>query len=122
MCCREGGLHLDLRRLDKVELVHNNNTAVRLGPGSSWERVLGLVPQSSLSLVHGQCTGVGVGGFLLGGGVHAPGKSARYGLGSDNVIAATMVTAEARAGLDRRTAALLDETTTTVSANHKCQN
>ena len=42
--CREGGLHLDLRRLDKVELVHNNNntTAVRQGPGSSWERVLGL--------------------------------------------------------------------------------
>ena len=44
-------------------------------------------------MVHGQCTGVGVGGFLLGGGYNLVGTSARLGTGSENVMQYTMVDA-----------------------------
>ena len=37
-------------------------------------------------MIHGQCLTVGVGGYLLGGGVNALGASARFGFGAQNVI------------------------------------
>ncbi len=45
-------------------------------------------------MVHGQCTDVGVGGYLLGGGVNVAGSTTRYGLGSENVVEYEMVTAD----------------------------
>ena len=45
-------------------------------------------------MVHGQCLEVGVGGFLLGGGVNALGGSARHGWGAENVLAARAVLAD----------------------------
>ena len=38
------------------------------------------------TIIHGQCLSVGVGGYLLGGGVNALGASARHGFGAQNVI------------------------------------
>ena len=38
------------------------------------------------TVIHGQCLTVGVGGYLLGGGVNALGASARFGFGAQNVI------------------------------------
>lgn len=43
-------------------------------------------------MVHGQCTDVGVGGYLLGGGVNVAGSTTRYGLGCENVVEYEMVT------------------------------
>ena len=51
--------------------------AARLGPGSSWADVLTRLPPDTWTLVHGQCLGVGVGGFTLGGGVNMVGSTAR---------------------------------------------
>ena len=45
-------------------------------------------------MVHGQCLEVGVGGFLLGGGVNALGGTARHGWGAENVLAARAVLAD----------------------------
>ncbi len=45
-------------------------------------------------MVHGQCLDVGVGGFLLGGGVNVAGSTSKYGLGSENVVEYTMVSAQ----------------------------
>ena len=45
-------------------------------------------------MVHGQCTDVGVGGYLLGGGVNLLGTTARHGTGSENVLEYTTVTAD----------------------------
>ena len=42
-------------------------------------------------MMHGQCVTVGVGGFLLGGGVNIVGTSQRIGTGSSNVLQYTMV-------------------------------
>ena len=43
---------------------------LRLGPGGTWGDVLELAPPSRYSYPHGQCRSVGVGGYLLGGGVN----------------------------------------------------
>ena len=42
-------------------------------------------------MVHGQCLHVGVGGYLLGGGIHIVGTTQRHGMGSANVLEYTMV-------------------------------
>ena len=55
---RQGGLHLDLRQLDKVDLLADE-TAVRLGPGSTWYHVLYFLPPSKYTIIHGNCGSVG---------------------------------------------------------------
>ena len=42
-------------------------------------------------MVHGQCLTVGIGGYLLGGGINAVGTTQRIGSGSSNVLQYTMV-------------------------------
>ena len=37
------------------------------------------------TIIHGQCLSVGVGGYLLGGGVNALGATARHGFGAEQV-------------------------------------
>ena len=93
------GIHIDMRGLNKVE--HTNRypfnppgPALRLGPGQTWERVLSLVPMDRYTYIHGQCTSVGVGGYLLGGGFQATGTTQRLGFGSFNVLQYTMVNAD----------------------------
>ncbi len=45
-------------------------------------------------MVHPQCTNVGVGGFLLGGGVNYEGpQTAKFGTGAENVVEYQMVDA-----------------------------
>lgn len=41
---------------------------------------------SRYTVIHGQCLTVGVGGYLLGGGVNALGSSARHGFAAKNII------------------------------------
>ena len=45
------------------------------------------------SYIYPHCTNVGVGGYLLGGGINFDGTTNRYGLGSENVLEYTIVTA-----------------------------
>ncbi len=67
---------------------------VRLGPGSTWNRVLRYLPPNRFTMVHPQCTNVGVGGFLLGGGVNYEGpQTAKFGTGAENVVEYQMVDA-----------------------------
>ena len=46
----DGSLHLDMRLMNKVRLVHTNRSSTRLaaelGPGSTWERVQKILPTS----------------------------------------------------------------------------
>ncbi len=46
------------------------------------------------TLMHGQCLDVGVGGYLLGGGVNIAGSTNRFGTGSEHVEEYTTVTAD----------------------------
>lgn len=87
-----------MRSMNKVHLTNNHSleisgTVVILGPGSTWSRVLEIVSPEKYTLIHGQCLGVGVGGFLLGGGINGIGTSQRYRSGASNVLQYTMIDA-----------------------------
>ena len=85
-----------MRRMNKIKFAsrmpfEGSGPALILGPGSTWGRVLNRFPPEKYTMVHGVCTDVGVGGFLLGGGVNYLGTSQRYLSGSSNVLQYTMV-------------------------------
>ena len=83
-----------MRRLNRIGLL-NNELAI-LGPGSTWKEVLEVLPPTKFTMIHGQCTSVGVAGYLLGGGINVVGTSERYGSGADHVVRYTMVDAKGR--------------------------
>ena len=68
--------------------------ALILGPGSTWNRVLEHIPTAEYTMIHCQCLAVGVGGYILGGGVNLVGTSQKYGSGAMNALEYTMVDAE----------------------------
>ena len=93
------GIQIDTRRLNKVELISRHpfqppGPALLLGPGQTWGRVLKIIPPDRYTLIHGACTSVGVGGYLIGGGAQASGTTQRFGFGNFNVLQFTMVDAE----------------------------
>ena len=90
----KGGIHIDMRFLNRVGMV-NPEMAV-LGPGGTWADVLKVISPEKYTLIHGQCTSVGVGGFILGGGINVVGSSERYGSAADHVERYTMVDAKGR--------------------------
>jgi hypothetical protein len=89
-----GGVHIDLRAMNSVGLM-SSHMAV-LGPGGTWKSVLEKIPPSKYTMIHGQCTSVGVGGYILGGGVNVVGTSERYGSAVQQVERYTMVDAKGR--------------------------
>ena len=60
--------------------------ALKLGPGRLWGDVLEYAPPEKYSYPHGQCRSVGVGGYLLGGGVNWLGTYNKYGYGAEHVL------------------------------------
>ena len=87
-----------MRLMNKVEPTsrypyEKSGAALRLVPGSTWGRVLEKYPIEKFTMIHGACTGVGVGGFLLGGGFNYGGSSRRLGSGSSHVLEYTFVDA-----------------------------
>ena len=59
--------------------------AALIGPGLTWGQILRKLPIERWSMVHGQCLSVGVGGFLLGGGVNWLGTYNKYGYAAEQV-------------------------------------
>ncbi len=66
----------------------------RLGGGMLCGAVEIETSKAGVAAVLGQCPSVGVGGFLLGGGVGP--LMSKYGLGCDNILAADLVLADGR--------------------------
>jgi FAD/FMN-containing dehydrogenase len=60
------GFTIDLERLRTVSL-SRDKTVVSLGSGSTWQMVYEVLRPHNLTTVGGRSSGVGVGGFLLGG-------------------------------------------------------
>ena len=93
-----GALMMDMREFTTLQL-NDLGTALTVGAGLVWDDVLTFLKRkgkeqgSSLRVVHGQCTQVGVAGFALHGGVHFGGLSELYGLASDNILSLTAVVA-----------------------------
>ncbi|KAF4597920.1 hypothetical protein EYR38_006312 [Pleurotus pulmonarius] len=77
------GFTIDLQGLKTIEL-HDDGDTISIAPGLTWGEVYMFLKPHGLHTVGARAPGVGVGGFLLGGGVSF--LSMEHGLGSDNVI------------------------------------
>ena len=82
--------HFHTRSFNTLELEDTNlsptGKALRLGPGRLWGEVLEFAPPTTYSYPHGQCRSVGVGGYLLGGGVNWLGTYNKYGYGAEHIL------------------------------------
>mgnify|MGYP000445196271 CR=1 FL=1 len=77
------GIQIAMRRFSKV-LFHPCNHTVDIGPGLIWDDVYRALGPFNITVLGGRVTGVGVAGFVLGGGYGW--KSNQYGLAIDNVF------------------------------------
>ena len=89
----EGGLVLEMSGFRHMTIGEDKNHA-RLGGGMLCGGVEIETAKAGVVTVLGQCPSVGIGGFLLGGGVSP--LMSKYGLGCDNILAAELVLADGR--------------------------
>jgi hypothetical protein len=88
----DGGVVIDLGRIDGVEVTDRDRGAVRIGGGATWGRVADTLAPHGLALSSGDTRSVGVGGLTLSGGIGW--KVRRHGLTLDSLDAAQVVTAD----------------------------
>ncbi|KAI0118508.1 FAD-binding domain-containing protein [Hypoxylon sp. NC0597] len=92
-CLNEGGIVLDLSGM-KACSIDKGKMTVTMEGGATWKDVYNKFKDPTLIAIGGQCPGVGVSGFTLGGGISP--FSRQYGLGCDNVLEMTIVTYEGK--------------------------
>jgi FAD/FMN-containing dehydrogenase len=89
-----GGMVIDLRRLDHIEILDTERRLVRVGGGATWGRVAEALAPYHWAITAGDTSDVGVGGLTLGGGI---GWMVRqHGLTIDNLVGARVATADGR--------------------------
>jgi hypothetical protein len=87
---------VDLRKLNKVRLDIGNDT-ITIDAGCQWGEVYRSLingKHDGLIINGGRCPYVGVGGYMLGGGLGPFTRS--FGMGSDTLLEATLVTADSK--------------------------
>lgn len=90
----DGGIVIDLRRLNAIEVLDEDRRLVRIGPGARWMQVAAALGEHGWALSSGDYGGVGVGGLATAGGI---GFLAReHGLTLDHLRAAEVVLADGR--------------------------
>jgi alkanesulfonate monooxygenase SsuD/methylene tetrahydromethanopterin reductase-like flavin-dependent oxidoreductase (luciferase family) len=88
----DGGIVIDLRRMNAIEVADAERRLVRIGPGARWMEVAAALAEHGWALSSGDYGGVGVGGLATAGGI---GWLAReHGLTIDHVRAAEIVLAD----------------------------
>ena len=88
----KGGVVVDLTRLRGIRVAGGKAT---VGAGAQLIDVYARLARRGLLVPAGSCPSVGIAGLALGGGHGLSGR--RYGLTCDNLLAATIVTADGRA-------------------------
>src|SRR5271156_4865230 len=89
----EGGIVLEMSGFRNIAIAGDKSYA-RIGGGMLCGSVEIETAKAGVAAVLGQCPSVGVGGFLLGGGVGP--LMSKYGIGCDNILAADLVLADGR--------------------------
>ena len=87
----DGGVVIDLSRMTSV-LVDVGGRVARAGGGLTWGALDAATQQHALATTGGLVSTTGIGGFTLGGGIGWLMRS--RGLACDNLVGATVVTAE----------------------------
>ncbi|KAH8587140.1 FAD binding domain-containing protein [Bisporella sp. PMI_857] len=87
-----GGPLISTKQLNEIILDRTTETA-RVGPGNRWDDVSGALDGTGYSAVGGRMGNVGVGGYLLGGGLSF--MSTEYGWAANSVLEYTLVLANA---------------------------
>jgi len=87
----DGGLVIDLSRMRDVRVDATERRALVEG-GATWADVDQATQAAGLAVTGGLVSTTGVGGFTLGGGIGW--LTRRYGLASDNLVGAEIVTAD----------------------------
>ncbi|KAN0102884.1 FAD dependent oxidoreductase [Hyaloscypha variabilis] len=85
-----GGPLINLKNLTEVTYDAESGTA-RVGAGNRWSAVILALQPYNVTVVGGRIGHVGVGGYLLGGGLSY--LSTQYGWAADNIVAAEVVLA-----------------------------
>src|SRR5829696_7299149 len=91
-CTTGDGVVLDLSRLRGIRV---SSGRVTVGPAAQLIDVQRALTRRGVTVPSGSCPTVGIGGLALGGGHGLAGR--RFGLTSDNLLAARVVTADGRA-------------------------
>jgi hypothetical protein len=90
-CLNEGGIVLDMSQMQGCS-IDNDKMTIDMQGGLLWQDVYYDHLQDKRDIViGGQCASIGVSGFTLGGGISPFSRS--YGLGCDNLLEMTVVTA-----------------------------
>lgn len=88
----DGGIVIDLRRMNKVEVLDRAARRVRVEPGARWGNVAQALAPHGLAISSGDYGDVGVGGLATTAGLGYLARS--YGLTIDHVLAAEIVLAD----------------------------
>jgi len=88
----DGGLVIDVGRLDQVTVLDEATRLVRIGPGARWRDVAKVLQPHGWALSSGDYGGVGVGGLATAGGIGF--LSRKHGLTIDHLRAVEMVLAD----------------------------
>jgi len=88
----DGGIVIDLRRLNGIEVLDEERRLVRIGPGARWMEVAAALGEHGWALSSGDYGGVGVGGLATAGGIGFLAR--RHGLTIDHLRAAEVVLAD----------------------------
>ena len=91
-CLNKGGIVLNITEMNTIDFDPKKKT-VTVEAGAIWKDVYAKLVGNSVRyiIIGGQCPTVGVSGFTLGGGLSP--FSRGYGLGCDNLLSMTLVTA-----------------------------
>ena len=88
----DGGVVLNLSRLNRIEVLDATERRVRIEAGARWSQVAEALRPHGLAISSGDYGGVGVGGLATAGGIGFLGRE--HGLTIDHVAAAEIVLAD----------------------------